>query len=1400
MIPKATLIVPKELHLPLEPFLALLRRRGFTIKPDDYLEVLRLVRQFGTRSIDETAEWLCPVLATSPFEQSLFYTVLEEYKSRQAPVAAANTGKRSWLRRYWWVHAVILAIVIVSIIALNPSPPLRAKISVLNNHYLVGDTIFLEASEVFQNRLSDTSETIVFWRLNNELPVKGYHTQIVVKEEGPIRIIQSLRSGNIDTTQRMDTAYSYACSFVPDFDLVVDKADIHVHDKVTISVVPNNTTQKNLVYKWDQTGVTDSSFSGDTLMVLSFDTTGSYQISCTAIPADGYAGCSVTKEISLNVTQVDDKYALDMRMAGGAWETPKPRMKKILHWLLLIPTIGGILLLDFLKRKKTKKPGPRRDNEPDAKTKTETEAEPVPELKPVFEVPFEKRDTKLVADETSLKKVFNQMRQKTESDFLQLDIGGTVKTITRSGGMPNLIFAPRMAAKEFLVLIDRTNPKSMVTAFYDWFARAMADANIPVTVIYFDHDFRCYHKDFPLGISLYRCGQLYGQHLLLIGGNGYNLLDRAYPVFNPAHADALNQWEEKAILTPVPYPDWGIREKTIAEKIILLPADLHTLEYLMPALREKSLHTAKFLQLKKALNASLLDWDFEDVEELISYLGNDEVLFQWLCSICLYPKIRWEVIVEAGNQICSLYKSPDLLNYSNLLTICRISWIAGGTYPQRTRLRLLKELKPENELAVRQTIIGMLKTAKTIYGEGYYFSFEQETQQVTNEFVLHANDPKKFAGYGESSNRFLSDWEKDLVTDAPMRRYLGPQEKDTWSTPLNHAKENEHAGLKLEALKRSEHIRKKGWMEYAESILGWGIIFYLLLLFKVLPANSKVFGIFYNKQPDKEVSFVVALNIRDTCLPGQHPYVTITTHDSDYHMQYLDFAGKVGTDSVALRPTGSALLYGTITGHYNAFSKPGARLLVGWDNGEERSFDLLALSDSILLTAACLQNRETPPVQTNDTTALTADSLETIELPTYIKSNLRTSFNEIWTSSTGKMAIDLNQNIIYTQLNGGKGLQQNLIKAIYKSSGTGDYSIIVTDPGGGSFQKIIINSGNAEQFQLAGCGTKFKEEAKALEDPSNCDKKYTYSLYYAGDRAKVFIPRNGTNYVNTEIMKIRQSRVSLAEKIEQISPPQTQQVQQQVQRGTYSLMLNVFINTYYYANKSLQNARQEQIKKGWKFSGKEAKTGWSFTSFTGGPFDRDYINITLQYLVNETAPETPEEKPIGVSLSPNQLSRIIEFAGKEVGVTEEPIGSNKGQRVNEYLASIGLQPGLPWSTAFVYWVYKQANAEAKLRKTGSLMELWNSLNPNERITQKEAMANPSLIQPGNLFFIQFGKNIGQIGIVESVKGESIFTIEGNSNDKGTEDGTGVIRGVRQLNNITLGFSNFGQKALGAKDY
>ena len=47
------------------------------------------------------------------------------------------------------------------------------------------------------------------------------------------------------------------------------------------------------------------------------------------------------------------------------------------------------------------------------------------------------------------------------------------------------------------------------------------------------------------------------------------------------------------------------------------------------------------------------------------------------------------------------------------------------------------------------------------------------------------------------------------------------------------------------------------------------------------------------------------------------------------------------------------------------------------------------------------------------------------------------------------------------------------------------------------------------------------------------------------------------------------------------------------------------------------------------------------------------------------------------ALSPLQMN-VLEIASQEIGVVEDPPGSNSGPKVNEYLASVGMDPGHAW--------------------------------------------------------------------------------------------------------------------------
>jgi Putative peptidoglycan binding domain/CHAP domain len=165
------------------------------------------------------------------------------------------------------------------------------------------------------------------------------------------------------------------------------------------------------------------------------------------------------------------------------------------------------------------------------------------------------------------------------------------------------------------------------------------------------------------------------------------------------------------------------------------------------------------------------------------------------------------------------------------------------------------------------------------------------------------------------------------------------------------------------------------------------------------------------------------------------------------------------------------------------------------------------------------------------------------------------------------------------------------------------------------------------------------------------------------------------------------------------------------------------------------------------------------------------------------------------------LRKVLEVAAGEIGVREDPPASNRGERVEKYQASAGVDPGEPWCAAFVYFCFATAASDLgvanpmkeKKCRTGSVVELWEQANANGAgiVTHDVAFADPSHVLPGMIFVITMSGGHGHCGLVSRVIGNSLETIEGNTNDDGSRDGIGVFRRTgRSIASINRGFIDF----------
>ena len=134
----------------------------------------------------------------------------------------------------------------------------------------------------------------------------------------------------------------------------------------------------------------------------------------------------------------------------------------------------------------------------------------------------------------------------------------------------------------------------------------------------------------------------------------------------------------------------------------------------------------------------------------------------------------------------------------------------------------------------------------------------------------------------------------------------------------------------------------------------------------------------------------------------------------------------------------------------------------------------------------------------------------------------------------------------------------------------------------------------------------------------------------------------------------------------------------------------------------------------------------------------------------------------------------LKVAVTQLGVKENPLGSNKGKEVEMYLKSVGLDGGYSWCMAFIYWCYNQLKYTNPLVKTGGVLAAWNKADKKYRV-----VGNP---QPGDIGIMSFGNGSGHTFIIESVDGSTLHTIEGNSNNDGSREGVEVVRHLRDKNN------------------
>lgn len=135
------------------------------------------------------------------------------------------------------------------------------------------------------------------------------------------------------------------------------------------------------------------------------------------------------------------------------------------------------------------------------------------------------------------------------------------------------------------------------------------------------------------------------------------------------------------------------------------------------------------------------------------------------------------------------------------------------------------------------------------------------------------------------------------------------------------------------------------------------------------------------------------------------------------------------------------------------------------------------------------------------------------------------------------------------------------------------------------------------------------------------------------------------------------------------------------------------------------------------------------------------------------------------------VSELLKIASNEVGVKEKPSGSNNVKYNHWYYNKPEVYgSAYPWCAAFVSWCFRGTKL---VKKTASCNTMLDWFEKNKQLVSQPA--------PGDIVFFKFAaiaRRTNHVGIVERVDGKTIYTIEGNTSLKSSDNGGCVMRRKR----------------------
>jgi hypothetical protein len=354
----------------------------------------------------------------------------------------------------------------------------------------------------------------------------------------------------------------------------------------------------------------------------------------------------------------------------------------------------------------------------------------------------------------SLRHLANRLNDRQPIEARELDIPRMIQDLCTQPGSIQLYYRQLTQKPSYLLLIDKRAQRDHRAKIFNLLYEYLKFNTIDVNRFYFNADPRiCINADFPLGIPLSQIQDLYGHARLLILAYGYDF-------FNPTNSEwapwtqMFLEWQDRAILSPLPTQSWGVLERRLSERFVLLPA---TPQGVGLAVKEFQIEETKdSIEYLTQMNDAVTEPIYYqgDLIQTLNHYFPDPVLKRWIAACALYPTLHWELTLHIGALLKKEYDHPNLTSIENLLELVRLPWFIEGRIPDAARDELIQWLELlGDEKNIRRLLLESLNRLPTPPKDSVAYD-EHQMLLVFNKWMLEEDVSIK-ANLEQEFSKFL---------------------------------------------------------------------------------------------------------------------------------------------------------------------------------------------------------------------------------------------------------------------------------------------------------------------------------------------------------------------------------------------------------------------------------------------------------------------------------------------------------------------------------------------------------------------------------------------------------------------------------------------------------------------